>query len=392
MATAVRELPKGVDVMLPVRMHADMIGSYAFEVEIEGIVRTATFVKADTARPSSLPAGTSYFYDTGEIEQAVFTTFQPKPGEQESRYFFGHLQVGGKSYFITKADDGQYLVTHSTYKEPFDEIVHEAMTLQSGLNATADAIVTQSVKRRAVRPGAYYPIPLAVAIDDSFLAAIGSKEKAEARTAHYFDRALAALRNSGAGDIVPYVKGIGYGFQVLDTAHPFDWAVAPGSPVIAIRQANEAAGTVLLMRNGQFESILNTTDPASFQPNRNVIVAGGYTDDVGETDVEIFIHELGHFLGGRHDRAHAGTIVMINGVDPYPFAYDWLRCDLGAYGALAYADCGHAIDVIEVYSGLHAMYDGQPTGIDGQQDNVKMFHLVAPIAAHTFGADGKVKN
>jgi len=391
-ANAVRELPKDVDYMIPVRMHADMIGSYAFDVEIEGVTRTATFVKADTDRASSLPAGTSYFYDTGELEQAVFTTFQPKPGEQESRYFFGHVRIGGKSYFITKTDDGQYVVTHSTYKEPLDEVVHDAMTLQSGLNATAEAITTQWVKRRAARPGAYYPIPLSVAIEDRFLASIGSKEKAEARAAHYFDRGVAALRNSGAGDIVPYVKGIGYdGIHVPDVKHPFDWAVSPGSPTIALRQANETAGVVVLMQNGQFEAILNSANATSFWPDSNMIIAGGYTDDVGEVDVQTFIHELGHFLGGRHDRAHA-VVTLVNGVDPYPFAYDWLRCDMGVFGALAYADCGHAIDAIELYSGLHSMYKGQPTGIDGQQDNVKMFHMVAPIAAHSFDASGKVKN
>jgi hypothetical protein len=38
------------------------------------------------------------------------------------------------------------------------------------------------------------------------------------------------------------------------------------------------------------------------------------------------------------------------------------------------------------------MDNGQPTGIADQQDNVRMFHLVAPIAAHSFDADGKVKN
>ncbi|HEX3533458.1 MAG TPA: hypothetical protein VHT23_04500 [Gemmatimonadaceae bacterium] len=390
-ANAVRQLPKGVDYMLPVRMHEDMLGSYAFDVAIEGVTRTAIFVKAATDRSSSLPAGTSYFYDTGEVEQAVFTTFSAKPGEAESRYFFGHVQVGGKSYFITKADDGQYLVTHSTYSEPLNEVVHEATTLQSALNVAADAIVTQGVKRRAARSGAYYPIPLAVAIDDTFLTAIGSKEKAEARTAHYFDRAVAALRNSGAGDIVPYVKGIGYGFQVPDPKHPFDWAVAPGSPTIALRQANETAGVVLLMRDGQFEAIQTSGEPTFFWPDRNMIIAGGYTDDVGEVDVQTFIHEIGHFLGGRHDRAHA-VVTLVNGVDPYPFAYDWLRCDMGLFGALAYADCGHAIDVVELYSGLHSMYNGQSTGIADQQDNVRMFHLVAPIAAHSFDANGKAKN
>jgi hypothetical protein len=390
--SAVRTLPAGVDYMLPVRMHEDMIGSAAFDVEIEGVTRTATFVKADSDRSSSLPAGVSYFYDTGEIEQAVFTTFQRKPGEQESRYFFGHVRISGKSYFITKKDHGQYVVTHSTYESTFDEVVREAITLQSGLNAVANAITTSWVKGRAVRPGSYYPIPLSVAIDaDSFLVDIGNnKEKAEARVAHYFDRARAALYNSGAGDIVPYNKGIGY-VHVPDIKNASTWARSSGSPVTAIRQANETAGTFLLVRGGPFEAMVNSADPAAFFPDSNVIVAGGYTDDVGEVDVQIFIHELGHFLGGRHDRAHA-VVSLVNGVDPYPFAYDWLRCDLGAFGALAYADCGHAIDAVELYSGLHSMYDGQPTGIVDQQDNVRMFHMVAPIAAHSFDVNGNVKN
>jgi hypothetical protein len=55
----------------------------------------------------------------------------------------------------------------------------------------------------------------------------------------------------------------------------------------------------------------------------------------------------------RRRRAVGGRLDISNFEEERPRAVD----------ALAYTDCGHAIDAVELYSDLHSMYDAWPTGI-----------------------------
>lgn len=369
--------PEGADYMTRVRLHTKVLGLPEIEVGVAGESRLARL--KDSYRRYD---GESFFYTiTGEEEMAVFTSFY------DGRPVYGRIVIGGKGYFISGNGDGDYVVSRTRHAD----FTCATRASRGGFRernafaeaeAEAEAVATaaKTSKQRACCSGELYRIPLVVDVDSDYLAAVGSKERVEARVAHTFDRLRAALWNSGAGKVVPFYREIAY-VEIPAGEHVHSWAVWD-STVNEIRRRNKAGGSLVLSQKGNSaNSVINSPDFVA-PANSQVVASGGFWDDWDDSDIKSVIHEIGHFLGGDHNLEAASLAVTT--ATSYPFRHDWVSCEQGKKGALSYeVPCAQWLERTEIYSGQRAVAMGYPMEL-GQQDNVRMFHLVAPLLAHDF--------
>lgn len=359
-AATAAPLAAGPDVRSFERVVLDtaVLGFGDFDVELGG--RTHPGHRVASERRDD---GETFEFQIGEGPRplSVMTTFY-------DRAALAHVIVDGVSYFISPEGD-HYVIAPASARMIEDTVQYPVPA--SSVVVTDAAGVTK--KRRAVAPccrqlRAVYQGVIAT----SYLDAIGSEQAARDRFQHVIDYTNTALKNSGFNDGVIAVNApLVRNFGATEATSITDQIVADAE-IQSVRKGVRGCGIIALSQKGPNVAVRNF--PGTGHPASTYAVGGAFFASWDDGDMQALAHEIGHTLGMDHNAEDVFSAMK----DPQPYARAWYDCGRKARDLMSYNRCGDALQMVPLYSGLAAVWQGVTLGEADTRDNIRAARNVFP--------------